>query len=55
MTHWDGSLETAAAQRVDFSTLAELERLLYEHGGWMDPTRTADAKKATQLGGEYML
>jgi hypothetical protein len=34
---WHGFIETAAQQRLDFSTLAELNRLLCELGGWMDP------------------
>ena len=34
---WRGCLETAAGQRFDFGTLAELNRFLCELGGWMDP------------------
>ena len=34
---WRGYLETAAGQRFDFGTLTELNRLLCELGGWMDP------------------
>jgi len=34
---WCGYLETAAGQRFDFGTLTELNRLLCELGGWMDP------------------
>ncbi len=34
---WRGFIETAAQQRLYFSTLAELNRLLCELGGWMDP------------------
>ena len=44
---WHGSLQTAAGQRFEFSTLAELEHLLCELGGWIDPPPTADAIKAT--------
>ena len=44
---WHGTLETAAGQRFEFSTLAELDRLLCELGGWMDPPLPADAKTAT--------
>jgi hypothetical protein len=34
---WCGSLETASGQRFDFATLAELNRLLCEVGGWAEP------------------
>ncbi len=34
---WHGSLQMAGGQRFEFATLAELERLLCELGGWMDP------------------
>ena len=36
-TFWRGYLETAAGQRLEFDTLAELNRLLCELGGWIDP------------------
>ena len=38
---WHGSLKTAAGQQFDFSTLDELNHLLCELGGWMDPLRAA--------------
>ncbi len=34
---WHGVLQLTGGQRFDFTTLAELERLLSELGGWMDP------------------
>ncbi len=34
---WHGYIETAAEQRMYFGTLAELNRLLCELGGWMEP------------------
>ncbi len=34
---WHGMLQLAGGQRWHFATLAELERLLCEVGGWMDP------------------
>ncbi len=34
---WHGFVETAAEQRMYFDTLAELNQLLCELGGWMDP------------------
>ena len=34
---WKGGLETAAGQHLNFSTLAELNHLLCELGGWIDP------------------
>jgi hypothetical protein len=34
---WKGNLETAAGQHLNFSTLAELNHLLCELGGWIDP------------------
>jgi hypothetical protein len=34
---WRGYFETAAGQRLDFGKLTELNRLLCELGGWMDP------------------
>ena len=37
MAVWCGHLETAAGQYLNFGTLAELNRLLCELGGWMDP------------------
>jgi hypothetical protein len=32
-----GTLETVAGQQFEFSTLAELESLVCEIGGWIDP------------------
>ncbi len=37
---WRGLLELEGGQHFDFATLAELERLLCEIGGWMDPPET---------------
>ncbi len=34
---WHGVLQVAGGQRFHFTTLAELECLLSELGGWMDP------------------
>ena len=34
---WKGNLETAAGQHLNFSTLAELNHLLCELDGWIDP------------------
>lgn len=34
---WHGALETTGGQHFSFVTLAELERLLCELGGWVDP------------------
>jgi hypothetical protein len=34
---WKGDLETAAGQHLNFTSLAELNHLLYELGGWLDP------------------
>jgi hypothetical protein len=34
---WKGDLETAAGQHLDFTSLAELNHLLCELGGWIDP------------------
>lgn len=34
---WKGDLETAAGQHLNFTSLAELNHLLCELGGWMDP------------------
>jgi hypothetical protein len=46
---WRGSIETAAGQRFTFSTLAELNRLLCELGGWMDPPHaTAQSADGSQ-------
>jgi hypothetical protein len=41
ITVWHGSLEMPSGQRFDFSTLAELERLLCELGGWVEPPSQA--------------
>jgi hypothetical protein len=40
---WHGYLETVAGQRFEFATLAELNHLLCELGGWNDPPPTATA------------
>jgi hypothetical protein len=34
---WKGDLETAAGQHLHFTSLAELNHLLCELGGWIDP------------------
>ena len=34
---WRGALQTLAGQQFPFNTLNELNRLLYELGGWTDP------------------
>ncbi len=34
---WHGFIETASKQRLYFGTLADLNQLLCELGGWMDP------------------
>ena len=34
---WKGDLETAAGQHLNFNSLAELNQLLCELGGWIDP------------------
>lgn len=44
LTLWHGSLKTAAGQAWTFETLAELEILLCEIGGWMDPPADKDAE-----------
>jgi hypothetical protein len=38
---WKGDLETAAGQYLNFTSLAELNHLLCELGGWIDPTAKA--------------
>jgi len=35
--HWQGDLETTAGQHLSFTSLAELNHLLSELGGWIDP------------------
>ena len=35
--YWKGDLETATGQHLDFASPAELNHLLYELGGWIDP------------------
>lgn len=43
-----GTLETAAGQKFEFNTLAELNGLLCEMGGWIDtPPLTAEGRQAT--------
>ncbi len=37
-----GTLETVAGQKFGFSTLAELNCLLYEIGGWIDTPPLTD-------------
>jgi hypothetical protein len=37
---WRGTLVTASEQRLHFSSLAELNRLLCELSGWQDPQST---------------
>jgi hypothetical protein len=34
---WKGDLETAAGQHLNLTSLAELNHLLCELGGWIDP------------------
>ena len=34
---WKGDLETTAGQHLNFTSLAELNHLLCELGGWIDP------------------
>lgn len=34
---WQGDLETTAGQHLNFTSLAELNHLLCELGGWIDP------------------
>jgi len=34
---WKGDLKTAAGQHLNFASLAELNHLLCELGGWIDP------------------
>jgi len=34
---WKGDLETTAGQHLSFTSLAELNQLLCELGGWIDP------------------
>lgn len=34
--HWRGALETLAGQRFYFHTLAGLNRLMHEIGGWQE-------------------
>ncbi len=42
-----GTLETVAGQKFEFSTLAELNRLLCEVGGWIDtPTLVNEGGEA---------
>ena len=35
---WKGDLETVAGQHLNFTSLAELNHLLSELGGWIDPS-----------------
>ena len=49
-----GTLETAAGQKFEFSTLAELNGLLCEIGGWIDtPQLTTEAREAMSEGGNH--
>lgn len=41
---WRGVLVTAAGQRLPFSTLAQLNRWLYELAGWQDPPQDGEAE-----------
>jgi hypothetical protein len=34
---WKGDLETAAGQHLNFNSLVELNNLICELGGWIDP------------------
>ena len=38
---WKGDLETAAGQHLNFTSLADLNHLLCELAGWIDPTAKA--------------
>jgi hypothetical protein len=46
-TVWRGSMETIAGQRFVFDSLAELNRLLAELGGWMDSPEPPAAPRAS--------
>ena len=46
---WRGSLETASGQQWPFATLAELNRLLCELGGWMDPPEQPEKRQLRQI------
>ncbi|HEX9331456.1 MAG TPA: hypothetical protein VF896_06195 [Anaerolineales bacterium] len=43
--HWKGDLKTTAGQHLSFTSLAELNQLLCELGGWIDP----DADTASSI------
>lgn len=48
-TFWHGSLKATAGQEWTFETLAELNYLLCEIGGWMDPPADIHAEAETIL------
>jgi hypothetical protein len=44
---WAGVLESAGGQRWDFGSLDELDRLICELGGWIDPpTRALESRNS---------
>lgn len=43
-----GTLETRTGQKFEFSTLAELDGLLCEVCGWIDPLQSADEGDETE-------
>ncbi len=43
---WHGWIEMTGGQRFNFTTLAELDRLLCELGGWMDPPESCVDKRS---------
>ncbi len=45
---WNGLLQAASGQRFYFTTLAELERLLSEIGGWIDPPEKSMDERSSQ-------
>ncbi len=48
---WHGLIETAAEQCLYFDSLAGLNRLLCELGGWMDPPLRLNQQAGHEEGG----
>ncbi len=47
-TVWQGLIQMRGGQHFHFATLAELERLLSEIGGWTDPPQTRMNERSSQ-------
>jgi hypothetical protein len=44
---WRGCLETASGQRQYFHSLTDLNRLIRDCGGWIDPPMTTKRENLT--------